>query len=99
MSDDPVLAVDVGTTSTKAVLFTTTAVVLGEGDRGYALAEPEPGAAVQDPETIWEAVGDAVRDAAGGTRPAVVAFSAAMHGLLGVDDGGDPVGPDRKSVV
>ncbi|GAA4820588.1 gluconokinase [Actinomycetospora corticicola] len=90
---ETVLAVDVGTTSTKAVLFTTTGVVLGEGDRGYPLGEPEPGAAVQDPETIWEAVGDAVRDAAGGTRPAVVALSAAMHGLLGVDDGGDPVGP------
>ncbi|GLZ56013.1 gluconokinase [Actinomycetospora sp. NBRC 106378] len=96
MSSDPVLAVDVGTTSTKAVLFTTTGAVLGEGDRGYALAEPEPGAAVQDPETVWEAVGDAVRDAvgaAGGRRPQVVAFSAAMHGLLGVDDAGDPVGP------
>ncbi|MCD2191053.1 gluconokinase [Actinomycetospora soli] len=91
--DETVLAIDVGTTSTKAVLVTTTGAVLGEGDRGYPLAEPEPGAAVQDPETIWEAVGDAVRDAAGGTRPAAIAFSAAMHGLLGVDDAGDPVGP------
>ncbi|MDL5160571.1 gluconokinase [Actinomycetospora termitidis] len=93
MSENSVLAVDVGTTSTKAVLFTTTGAVLGEGDVGYELAEPEPGAAVQDPETVWEAVGDAVRDAAGGTRPAVVSFSAAMHGLLGVDDRNDPVGP------
>ncbi|MEJ2870752.1 gluconokinase [Actinomycetospora sp. OC33-EN08] len=91
--DAAVLAVDVGTTSTKAVLFSTAGAVLGEGDAGYELAEPEPGAAVQDPEAVWEAVGDAARDAAGGTRPAVVTFSAAMHGLLGVDDAGDPIGP------
>jgi gluconokinase len=91
---DAVLAVDLGTTSTKAVLLTPDGAVLGEGGAGYPLAEPEPGAAVQDPEAVWEAVGDAVAEAvAGGRPPAVVAFSGAMHGLLGVDDRGDPVGP------
>ncbi|MCD2198228.1 gluconokinase [Actinomycetospora endophytica] len=90
---DAVLAVDLGTTSTKAVLFAPDGTVLGEGDAGYPLAEPEPGAAVQDPEAIWEAVGDAVAAAAAGHRPVVVVFSGAMHGLLGVDDRGDPVGP------
>ncbi|HEY2224814.1 gluconokinase [Actinomycetospora sp.] len=91
---DAVLAVDLGTTSTKAVLFAPDGAVLGEGAAGYPLAEPEPGAAVQDPEVVWEAVGDAVAAAvAGGARPAAVSFSGAMHGLLGVDDRGDPVGP------
>lgn len=89
-----VLAVDLGTTSTKAVLFAPDGAVLGQGDAGYPLAEPEPGAAVQDPEAVWEAVGDAVGEAtAGEHRPVVVSFSGAMHGLLGVDDRGDPVGP------
>ena len=93
MSEPTLLAIDVGTTSTKAVLFTTSGVVLAEGGAGYPLSEPEPGAAVQDPEAVWEAVGDAVREAADGAHPEVVSFSAAMHGLLGVDAGGDPVGP------
>ncbi|NMO88164.1 gluconokinase [Actinomycetospora sp. TBRC 11914] len=92
-----VLAVDLGTTSTKAVVFAADGTVLGAGDAGYPLAEPEPGAAVQDPEVVWEAVGDAVGDAvttAAGHRELVaVAFSGAMHGLLGVDAAGEPVGP------
>jgi gluconokinase len=91
---DAVLAVDLGTTSTKAVVFAADGTVLGEGDAGYPLAEPEPGAAVQDPEIVWEAVGDAVAAAAaGGPALAAVSFSGAMHGLLGVDVDGDPVGP------
>ncbi len=96
-TDTPaVLAVDVGTTSTKAVVFAADGTVLGSGAAGYPLAEPEPGAAVQDPEAVWEAVGDAVStavDAAGEQRPGAVSFSGAMHGLLGVDARGDPVGP------
>ena len=93
---EAVLAVDLGTTSTKAVVFAPDGTVLGEGDAGYPLAEPEPGAAVQDPEVVWEAVGDAVAAAVGpgaGTGLAAVSFSGAMHGLLGVDARNDPVGP------
>ncbi len=85
-----------GTTSTKAVVFAVDGTVLGEGNAGYPLAEPEPGAAVQDPEAVWEAVGDAVSAAVGASGHEgldAVSFSGAMHGLLGVDDRGDPVGP------
>ncbi len=91
-----VLAVDLGTTSTKAVVFTPDGTALGEGDAGYPLAEPEPGAAVQDPEVVWDAVGDAVATAtaaAGRVELIAVSFSGAMHGLLGVDAAGEPVGP------
>ncbi len=93
---DVVVGVDVGTTATKAVAVTLDGVVRGEGEAGYSLDEPEPGAAVQDPEAIWEAVGDAVRDAVAGLDPARVAavsFSSAMHGLLALDAAGDPIGP------
>ena len=61
-----------------------------------ASTSPEPGAAVQDPEAIWEATGDAVRDAVADLDPARVAavsFSSAMHGLLALDARGDPLGP------
>jgi gluconokinase len=93
-----VIGVDVGTTATKAVAFAAgSTTAYGSGEAGYALSEPEPGAAVQDPEAVWDAVGDAVRDAVAalppGTEVAALAFSAAMHGLLALDDRGDPLGP------
>ena len=93
-----VIGVDVGTTATKAVAFAAgSTTAYGSGEAGYALSEPEPGAAVQDPEAVWDAVGDAVRDAVAALPPrtevAALAFSAAMHGLLALDDRGDPLGP------
>jgi gluconokinase len=93
-----VIGVDVGTTATKAVAFAAgSTTAYGSGEAGYALSEPEPGAAVQDPEAVWDAVGDAVREAVAalppGTEVAALAFSAAMHGLLALDERGDPLGP------
>ena len=93
-----VIGVDVGTTATKAVAFAAgSTTAWGSGEVGYALSEPEPGAAVQDPEAVWDAVGDAVREAVAalpsGTEVAALGFSAAMHGLLALDDRGDPLGP------
>ncbi|GAA4785225.1 FGGY family carbohydrate kinase [Actinomycetospora chlora] len=93
---DLVLGVDVGTTATKAVAFDARGDQHGSGEAPHHLDEPEPGAAVQDPEALYEAVGDAVRDAVADVDPARVAavsFSSAMHGLLALDAGGDPIGP------
>ncbi|PVZ08294.1 gluconokinase [Actinomycetospora cinnamomea] len=93
---DLVLGVDIGTTATKAVAFAPDGTEHGRGESPHRLDEPEPGAAVQDPEALWEAVGDAVRDAVADLDPArvaTVAFSSAMHGLLALDAEGDPVGP------
>ena len=93
---DLVLGVDIGTTATKAVAFGPDGADHGHGEAPHRLDEPEPGAAVQDAEALWEAVGDAVRDAVAGVDPervAAVAFSSAMHGLLALDAGGDPIGP------
>jgi gluconokinase len=97
--DGPVvIGVDVGTTATKAVAFAAGSTSpYGSGEAGYALSEPEPGAAVQDPEAMWDAVGDAVREAVAalpaGTEVAALSFSSAMHGLLPLDERGDPLGP------
>lgn len=94
-----VVGIDVGTTATKAVVHDTDGHSHGHGEAGYPLAEPEPGAAVQDPEAVLEAVGDAVRDAveearqAGDVEVAGLAFSSAMHGLVGLDPEGHPLTP------
>ncbi|MEJ2890810.1 gluconokinase [Actinomycetospora aeridis] len=95
-SADLVLGVDIGTTATKAVAFSVDGVDHGHGEAPHHLDEPEPGAAVQDPEALDEAVGDAIRDAVAGLDPgrvAAVSFSSAMHGLLALDAAGDPISP------
>ncbi|MDD7941823.1 gluconokinase [Actinomycetospora lutea] len=96
MTPDLVLGVDIGTTATKAVAFTVDGDDQGHGSAPHHLDEPEPGAAVQDPEALYEAVGDAVRDAVADLDPrrvAALSFSSAMHGLLALDAAGDPIGP------
>lgn len=96
MTADLVLGVDIGTTATKAVAFSADGDAHGSGEAPHHLDEPEPGAAVQDPEALYEAVGDAVGAAVADLDPARVAaisFSSAMHGLLALDAGGDPIGP------
>lgn len=93
-----IVAVDVGTTSTKA------AVVDGEGriravqSEEYPLHTPAPGRAEQNPDQIVEAVTAALRAAmakagAGESDIRCVVFSSAMHSLIALDRDGSPLTP------
>jgi gluconokinase len=100
-----VLAVDLGTTSAKALAFDAgsltaggRAVIAARAEREYPLLSPEPGAAEQDPERISDAAAEAVREAVetAGCGPdgvAAVAFSTAMHSLIAVDADGAALTP------
>lgn len=93
-----VLAVDIGTTSTKTLAIDSDGNVLASRSQGYPLHTPKPGYAEQDPEEIFEAVARTIRDTAeaAGLRPdqvMCVSFSAAMHSLIGVDGAGIPLTP------
>lgn len=91
---DLVVGVDIGTTSTKAVAFAADGTVHGHGERGYPLEEPAPGQAVQDPLQVVEAVLGALPEACpAGGQVVGIAFSAAMHSLVGLDDDGHPLTP------
>ena len=58
------LGVDIGTTSTKAVLFDTSGVELSRANSpAYTNKIPQPGWVEQDPEEIWQAVVTAIRGA------------------------------------
>ncbi len=92
------IGVDIGTTSTKAGAYTVDGKVRAHHAVDYPLLRPEPAAAEQDPEQIFQAVRDAIAAcvAASGAGPAdvlCVAFSAAMHSLILVDAGGQPLTP------
>lgn len=50
------IGVDIGTTSTKAVLFEKNGTIVAQSNQGYPLHQPSPSVAEQDPEQILEAV-------------------------------------------
>lgn len=90
------IGVDIGTTSTKAVLFTESGEVVAQGNVGYPLHTPTPLIAEQDPDQIFEAVLGSVRKVMeeSGIPPEqvlFVSFSSAMHSVLAVDKGGSPL--------
>lgn len=57
------LAIDEGTSSARAIVFSLKGEILGLGRRSIPLYYPEPGWVEQDPEEIWEAQHDAITEA------------------------------------
>jgi gluconokinase len=90
------IGVDVGTTSTKAIVFSASGASKGVGNQGYPLLTPHPSWAEQEPEAIFTAVIAAVRDAVNhaqivASEVTAVGFSAATHSLIAVDPKGYPL--------
>src|SRR5687768_10112354 len=97
-AQDVVVGADIGTTSTKAVAFTADGSVVSSGQAGYPLRAPRPGYAEQDPNEVrtaaLRAMTEAVRGATAlGHRVAGIAFSAAMHSLIGLNGSGEAITP------
>src|SRR3954469_15164932 len=108
MIDEAVLAVDQGTTNTKAVLVSPDGRVLATGSAPVGVESPRPGWVEQDAERIWSSVRDAVaacRAAAPGVRPAGLALSTQRESVVGWSAGsGRPLGPvigwqDRRTAA
>ncbi|MBD2102909.1 gluconokinase [Leptolyngbya sp. FACHB-261] len=90
------IGVDIGTTSTKAIVFSATGAAQGTGLREYPILVPQPGWAEQDPDVISIAVLAAVREAVEQARVskqdiAALGFSGAMHSLIAIDAQGKPL--------
>ncbi|RCW48373.1 gluconokinase [Paenibacillus prosopidis] len=93
-----VIAIDIGTTSTKTLAVGLTGQILGSHSIEYPLHTPSPGYAEQDPDVICEAVIDSVSKVMrnGGFRAQdirCVAFSSANHSLILLDSKGRPLTP------
>lgn len=91
-----VIGADIGTTSTKAILFDLEGRILASQSVEYPLYTPHPGWAEQDPAEILEAVVRSIREtvAAAGVDPARVAavgFSSALHSLIPLDEQFQPL--------
>ncbi|MGF1524527.1 MAG: gluconokinase [Leptolyngbyaceae cyanobacterium] len=83
-----VVGVDIGTTSTKSILFRKTGEVVRQYTVGYPLSSPVTAAAEQDPDAIFRAVVETIRQVVSEVDAAAVmglSFSAAMHSLILMD--------------
>ncbi|MGF7087319.1 gluconokinase [Kroppenstedtia sanguinis] len=90
------MGVDIGTTSTKAVLFSKKGDVVNRMAVDYPLHTPTPVVAEQDPDEIFGAVICAIRSClaeSGIPKVDFVSFSSAMHSLILVDVEGKPLTP------
>ncbi|AWB46725.1 gluconokinase [Paenibacillus sp. CAA11] len=90
------IGVDIGTTSTKAVLFEEDGTIVAKGGEEYPLFTPTPSIAEQDPDQIFMAVLSSVKQIMNqsGIDPAqvmFVSFSSAMHSVVPVDANGVPL--------
>lgn len=64
MSDEtPILAIDQGTTSTRAILFARDGRILASAQKPLPQSYPKPGWVEQEPETIWNDVRDVAVEA------------------------------------
>jgi gluconokinase len=96
MNSNYVIGVDIGTTSTKSVLFSTNGSVIASHGIEYPLFSPTPATAEQDPEEIFSAVMNTIKTVVqkSNVEPSkilCVSFSSAMHSVIAVDESGKPL--------
>lgn len=90
------IGIDIGTTSTKAVLFEDNGNIIASANEEYPLYTPSADIAEQDPEEIFAAVISAVKHVMKKSLVApenimLVSFSSAMHSVIPVDRDGQPL--------
>ncbi|WP_129044540.1 gluconokinase [Companilactobacillus metriopterae] len=91
-----IIGADIGTTSTKAVLYDMKGNVIAYANKGYQLYQDEPGMAEEDPDDIFEAIIDVLSQVMrkGKVKPDElkgVSFSSAMHSLILMDENDEPL--------
>jgi gluconokinase len=90
-----IIGIDIGTTNTKAVAFTTDGKVLGSAGASYPVITDAEGRHELDPDQLLGAVVSAlgeVRGAiTGGEGLAGICFSCAFHSLIVIGDDGMPL--------
>lgn len=90
------LGIDIGTTSTKAVLFTEEGEVIQQENIGYPLYTPDISTAEQDPKEIFQAVLKAISNITTDHPQktlSFISFSSAMHSVIAMDENDQPLTP------
>lgn len=90
------IGVDIGTTSTKAVLFSKDGAVISHHTIGYPLLTPTPLTAEQNPAEIYQAVLGTIKETVNKSsidpnELLCISFSSAMHSVIAIDELGKPL--------
>jgi len=90
------IGIDIGTTSTKAVLFEENGQVVVTANEEYPLYTPTPSIAEQNPDEIFQAVISSVKQVIQNSgiessRVMFVSCSSAMHSVIPIDHEGLPL--------
>lgn len=91
---DYYIGIDIGTTSTKAVAFSTNGKVLAQQSIGYPITHPQENRSEQNPNEILEALINCLSNIAKflpQDNPVLISFSAAMHSLILMDKNDNPL--------
>src|SRR5699024_9444606 len=89
------LTIDIGTTSTKLILFDRNLNQLALVKKDYQTILSDGGFAEQDPEQIFTAIHTGIEEILTDQSVTIsaIVFSSAMHSLLGLDHAGNPLTP------
>ena len=93
MKGEAVLAVDVGTSSLKAVVFDARGDIRAQQVTTYPTRHPEPGAVEQDPDDWWRALCGAIRNLAPLPPLAGIVLTGSMQNLIVLDARGRALAP------
>lgn len=93
MTGEAVLAVDVGTSSLKAVIFDSGGDLRAQQMAAYPTRHPEAGAVEQDPEDWWRALCTAIRNLRPLPPLAGMVLTGSMQNLITLDADGHPLAP------
>lgn len=90
-----VLAVDQGTTNSKAALVTPDGHVLATASAPVGLSTPRPGWVEQDAEDLWQSVLTAITNCltSAAVEVVAIALSTQRESVVGWNRSGEPVGP------
>ncbi len=85
------IGIDIGTTATKAMVFTREGKVVDYCCINYEMHHPQPDWSVQKPAEVLKAVVDCIEKLTQKINPQFISFSAAMQSLIAVDSDGKPL--------
>ena len=88
-----IIGIDIGTGSTKAVAINYSGEVITSSQFHYSLLDSAQGYSEQDPEIIWEAFVNCLKEVVNKLQqvPFAVSFSSCMHSLIVIDKNNKPL--------
>ncbi|MEO6683017.1 MAG: gluconokinase [Ginsengibacter sp.] len=94
-ASDYVIGIDIGTGSCKALAINIRGQKLSNSQIDYGIQSRFPGYAEQNPEEIWSAFVECIKNTIQqvGYNPKAISLSSAMHGLILIDKDNHPLTP------